>query len=101
MNESEKAVSALVIAGGNAAKLLKLQEEPLYQMTFLVKAPIHIPRVRFVTFGRNAEISTLISDVLPQFPFPVCFVGQNSHSWAKLNDFQHFLSNLHIMHVSG
>ena len=97
----ERLVSAFVIAGSNAAKLLKFQEEHLYQMTFLVQAPIHILRVRFVTFRRNAEISALVSNVLPQFPFPVCFVGQNSHSRAKLNDFQHFLGNLHIMHISG
>ena len=75
MDKGQKTVSQLIIAGSDAAKLFQLQEKRLHQMTFLVESPIHIPGIGFITLGRDAEISAEIGDKLPQFPFPVGFVG--------------------------
>ena len=75
MDKSQEAVSTFVIAGSYAAKLLQLQEKGFHQMSFLVKTPIHEPGIGFIALGRDAEISADIGDKLPQFPFPVGFVG--------------------------
>ena len=75
MDKGQKTVSQLIIAGSDTAKLLQLQEKRLHQMTFLVELPIHIPGIGFIVLGRDTEISTMVGYVLPQFPFPVGFVG--------------------------
>lgn len=101
MNESKETHSKLVITGSDPAKFLQFQEERLYQVSLLVQAPIHIPRVRIVGLRGDAEISAMIGNILPQFPFSVGLVGQNSHSRPQANGFQHFLSDLHVMYVPG
>ena len=88
MDKSQKTVSELIITGSDAAKLFQLQKEDFYQMPFLIKPPIHIPRIGFVDLGRDAEIGTAVGDVLPQFPLAISFVGQYSHSWPQLDCFQ-------------
>ena len=100
VNKSEETVSALVVAGCNTAKLLQLQEERFHQVALLVKAPIHVPRIGFIAFGRNAQISAMVGDLLPQFPF-VGFVCQDGHSGAQFDRFRHVLRRLHVMHISG
>ena len=101
MNESKETHSKLVITGSDPAKFLQFQEERLYQVSLLVQAPIHIPRVRIVGLRRDAEISAMIGNILPQFPFSIGLVGQNSHSRPQANGFQHFLRDLHVMYVPG
>ena len=75
MDKSQEAISAFVIAGSYTAKFLQFQEKRFHQMSFLVKPPIHEPGIGFIALGRDAEISADIGDKLPQFPFPVGFVG--------------------------
>ena len=75
MDKSQEAIRAFVIAGSYAAKFLQLQEKGFHQMPFLVKPPIYEPGIGFIALGRDAEISADIGDKLPQFPFPVGFVG--------------------------
>ena len=75
MDKSQKTVSELIITGSDATKLFQLQKESFYQMPFLIKPPIHIPGIGFIALGRDAEISAEVGDKLPQFPFPVGFVG--------------------------
>ena len=101
MDESKEAGGELVIANGDSAELLELEEEGFHKVTLLVKPPIYIPRIRFITLGRDAEISSVGGNILPQFPFSVGFVSQYSHARPQLYSFQHFLSDLHVMHVSG
>ena len=69
MDKGQETISKLVISCSNAAKLLQLQKEYFNQMPLLIKPPIHIPKIRFITFGRDAEISSVIGNILPQFPF--------------------------------
>ncbi len=101
MDKSQKAASPFIVASSNTAKLFQFQKECFHQMSFLIEPPIHIPRIRIIALGWNAEISAMISDILSQRPLSVSFVSQYSHSRTKLDCFQHLLSNLHVMHVSG
>ena len=45
MDESKEAGSELVIANGDSAELLELEEESFNKMAFLVKPPIDEPRI--------------------------------------------------------
>ena len=100
MDKSEETVSEFIITGSDAAKLFQLQKESFYQMPFLIKPPIHIPRIGFIALGRNTEISIMIGYVFTQFPLAISFVGQHRHTGPQFDSFQHFLSDFHIMHVS-
>lgn len=58
MNESEKALSEFVIAGGDSAKLLEFLKEALHQMAFFVEPPVAIPGIFLVGLRRDAIRST-------------------------------------------
>ena len=51
INESKETGSELIIANGDSAELLELEEELFHEMAFLVKPPIDEPRISFILFS--------------------------------------------------
>ena len=52
-----------VISGGNPAKPFELWEEAFNQLTFLIQAPVHRPRIRNIALWRDRIASSLLRDV--------------------------------------
>ena len=100
MDESKEAGSELVIANGDSAELLELEEEPFYKMAFLVKPPIDVPRISFIIPGRDTEIRIIVGDELAKRPLAIGFISQNSRSF-QVNSAEQLFSDSNVMNVAG
>ena len=60
-------------------------------MAFLVMPPIDRPRVRIIRLGRNTEISVVVGDRFPEFPFVVSSVRKDNRSF-QVNPAEQFFS---------
>ena len=100
MDESKEAGSELVIANGDSAELLELEEEPFYKMAFLVKPPIDVPRISFIILGRDTEIRIVVGDELAKRPFAIGFISKDSRSF-QVNSAEQLFSDSNVMNVAG
>jgi len=100
MNKGEKAPGELVIASSHTAKLLDLEEEVFHQMPLLIFAPVTVPRIGFIGFGRNAEICPAVSQKLPKRKLSVGFVGQNG-GVGKIKIPHELLRHPAVMYLTG
>ena len=100
MDESKEAGSELIIANGDSAELLELEEEPFYKMAFLVKPPIDVPRISFTIPGRDTEIRIMVGDKLAKRPLAVSLIGKDSRSF-QVNPAEQFFSDSNVMNVAG
>ena len=100
MDEGKEASSELVVADGDSAELLELEEEGLHKMAFLVEPPIDKPRVRVVRLGRDAEIRVVVGDKLAKRPLAVSPVSENSGAF-QVNPAEQFFSDSDVTGVAG
>ena len=100
MDESKEAGSELVIANGDSAELLELEEEPFYKRAFLVKPPIDVPRISFIILGRDTEIRIMVGDELTKRPFAIGFISKDSRSF-QVNSAEQLFSDSNVMNVAG
>ena len=100
MDESKEAGSELVIANGDSAELLELEEELFHEMAFLVKPPIDVPRISFTIPGRNAEVRITVGNKLAKRPFAIGFISKDSRSF-QVNPAEQFFSDSNVMNVAG
>ena len=100
MDESKEAGSELIIANGDSAELLELDEEPFYKMAFLVKPPIDVPRISFTIPGRDTEIRIMVGDKLAKRPLAVSLIGKDSRSF-QVNPAEQLFSDSNVMNVAG
>ena len=100
MDEGEEAGGELVIANGDSAELLELEEELFHEMAFLVEPPIDIPWISFTIPGRDTEIGTMVGDKLTKRPFAIGFISKDSRSF-QVNPAEQFFSDSNVMNVAG
>ena len=100
MDKGEEARSKLIVARGDPAGLLELEEELFHKMAFLVEPPIDIPRIGLVFSGWDAEIRIMIGDKLAQRPFAVSFVRKNGRTF-QANPAEQFFSDSDIVGVAS
>ena len=100
MDESKEAGSELIIANGDSAELLELEEEPFYKMAFLVEPPIDVPWISFTIPGRDTEIGIMVGDKLAKRPFAIGFISKDSRSF-QVNPAEQFFSDSNVMNVAG
>ena len=100
MYKREKARSEFVVASGNTAKFLELEEEVLHNMAFFILPPINMPRVNAVLPGRNAEICAAVGDVFSESPLSVRPIRDHSRS-LQLNSAEQFFRDRDVAGVSG
>ena len=100
MDKSKETGSELIIAGGDSAELLELEEEPFYKMAFLVKPPIDVPRISFTIPGRDAEVRVTVGNKLAKRPFAIGFISKDSRSFQG-NPAEQLISDSDIMNVAG
>ena len=100
MDESKEAGGELVIANGDSAELLELEEELFHEMAFLVKPPIDEPRISLIVLGRDAKVRIMIGDKLTQCPFPISFVRKDGRA-LQPNSTEQFFSDRNVMDVAG
>ena len=77
MDEGEEARCELVIAHGDAAELLELEEEGLHKMAFLVQPPIDRPWIGDIRRWRDTVIRTVVGDELAKLTLGVGSVGED------------------------
>ena len=99
MNESEETGSELIIAGGNSAELLELEEEGFHKVTLLVKPPIDMPRIGIIFPRRDTEIRVVVGDKLTELPLAVGSVSENGRP-LEVNLADQFLSDSNVRSVS-
>ena len=100
MDKSKETGSELIIAGGDSAELLELEEEPFYKMAFLVEPPIDVPWISFTIPGRDTEIGTMVGDKLTKRPFAIGFISKDSRPFQGNLAEQHF-SDSDVMNVAS
>ena len=100
MDESKEAGGELVIANGDSAELLELEEELFHEMAFLVKPPIDVPRISFTIPGRDAEVRVTVGNKLAKRPFAIGFISKDSRSF-QVNPAEQFFSDSNVMNVAG
>ena len=100
MDEGKETSSELIVADGNSAELLELEEELFHKMAFLVEPPIDIPRIGLVFSGWDAEIRIMIGDKLAQRPFAVSFVREDGRAF-QANPAEQFFSDSDIVGVAS
>lgn len=100
MDEGKKSAGELVVAGGNPAEFLELEEKGFYQMAFLIKPPVHIPRIGVVRLGWYTEVRVVVGDKLTEFPLAVSPVSENGCS-SEVNLAEQFLSDRDICGVTS
>ena len=99
MDEGEEAGSELVVADGDSAELLELEEEGFHKMAFLVKPPIDIPRIGIIFPRRDTEIRVVVGDELTELPLAIGSVSENGGS-LEVNLGDQFLSDSNVRSVS-
>ena len=77
MDEGEEAGGELVIAHGDTAELLELEEEGLHKMAFLVQPPIDRPWVGDIRRWRDTVIRAVVGDILAKLALGVGSVGED------------------------
>ena len=92
MDEGEEARCELVIAHGDAAEFLELEEEGLHKMAFLVQPPIDRPWIGDIRRWRDTVIGAVGSDILAKFALGVGSVGENGRP-LEVNQADQFLGN--------
>ena len=100
MDEGKETGSEQIIANGDSAELLELEEEPFYKMAFLVKPPIDVPRISFTLPGRDTEIGIMVGDKLAKRPFAIGFISKDSRPFQGNLAEQHF-SDSDVMNVAS
>ena len=100
MDEGKETGSELVIANGDSAELLELEEELFHEMAFLVKPPIDEPRISFTIPGRDAEVRVTVGNKLAKRPFAIGFISKDSRSF-QVNPAEQFFSDSNVMNVAG
>ena len=100
MDEGKEASSELIVADGDSAELLELEEECFHKMAFLVEPPIDKPRVGVVRLGRDAEIRVVVGDKLAKRPLAVSPVSENSGAF-QVNPAEQFFSDSDVAGVAG
>ena len=100
MDEGKDTGSELIIAGGDSAELLELEEEPFYKMAFLVEPPIDVPWISFTIPGRDAEVRVTVGNKLAKRPFAIGFISKDSRSF-QVNPAEQFFSDSNVMNVAG
>ena len=100
MDEGKETSSELIVACGDSAELLELEEELFHKMAFLVEPPIDIPRIGLVFSGWDAEIRIMIGDKLAQRPFAVSFVREDGRAF-QANPAEQFFSDSDIVGVAS
>ena len=100
MDESKEAGSELVIANGDSAELLELEEESFNKMAFLVKPPIDVPRISFTLPGRDTEIRVMVGNKLAKCPFAIGFISKDGRPFQG-NPAEQFFSDSDVMNVAG
>ena len=100
MDKSKETGSELIIAGGDSAELLELEEEPFYKMAFLVEPPIDVPWISFTIPGRDTEIGTMVGDKLTKRPFAIGFISKDSRPFQG-NPAEQLFSDSDVMNVAG
>ena len=100
MDESKEAGGELVIANGDSAELLELEEEPFYKMAFLVEPPIDIPWISFAFPGRATEIRVVVGDELTELPLAIGSVSENGRS-LEVNLGDQFLSDSNVRGIAS
>ena len=100
MDEGKEASSELVVADGDSAELLELEEEGFHKMAFLVEPPIDEPRVGVVRPGRDAEICVVVGDKLAKLPLAVSPVSEDCGVF-EVNLAEQFFSDSDVAGVAG
>ena len=100
MDKSKETGSELIIAGGDSAELLELEEEPFYKMAFLVEPPIDVPWISFTIPGRDTEIGSMVGDKLTMRPFAVGFISKDSRPFQG-NLAEQYFSDSDVMNVAS
>ena len=100
MDEGKETGSEFIIANGDSAELLELEEESFYKMAFLVEPPIDVPRISFTIPGRDTEIRIMVGDELAKRPFAIGFISKDSRSF-QVNPAEQFFSDSNVMNVAG
>ena len=100
MDEGKEASSELVVADGDSAKLLELEEECFHKMAFLVEPPIDEPRVGVVRLGWDAEIRVVVGDKLAKLPLAISPVSKNSGAFQG-NPADQFFSDSDVAGVAS
>ena len=100
MDEGKKASSELVVAGGDSAELLELEEEGFHKMAFFVEPPIDEPRVGVIRLGRDAEIRIVVGDKLAKLPLAVSPVSKDGRTF-EVNLGDQFLGNSDVSGIAG
>ena len=77
MDEGEEAGGELVKAHGDTAELLKLEEEGLHKVAFLVQPPIDRPWVGDIRRWRDTVICAMVGDELAKLALGVGSVGED------------------------
>lgn len=77
MDEGEEARSKLVIAHGDTAELLELEEESLHKVAFLVQPPIDRPGGGDIRRWRDTVIRIVVGDELAKLTLGVGSVGED------------------------
>ena len=78
MDEGKEVSIELVVADGDSAELLELEEEGFHKMAFLVEPTIDEPRIGVIQPGRDAEIRVVVGDKLAKLPIAVGPVSEGS-----------------------
>ena len=100
MDEGEEASSELVVADGDSAELLELEEECFHKMAFLVELPIDEPRVGIVRLGRDTEIRVMVGNKLAKLPLAIGPVSKNSGGF-QVNPAEQFFSDSDVTGVTS
>ena len=100
MDESKETGGELVIANGDSAELLELEEESFNKMAFLVKPPIDVPRISFTIPGRNAEVRITVGNKLAKRPFAIGFISKDGRPFQG-NPAEQLFSDSDVMNVAG
>ena len=77
MDEGEEAGGKLIIAHGDTAELLELEEEGLHKVAFLVQPPIDRPWVGDIRRWRDTVICAMVGDELAKLALGVGSVGED------------------------
>ena len=100
MDEGKEARSELVVADGDSAELLELEEEGFHKMAFLVEPPIDEPRIGIIFPRRDTEIRVVIGDKLAKLPLAVGLVREDSRP-LQVNPAEQFFSDSDVAGVAS
>lgn len=87
MDEGEKVASGLLVAGGDAAKLLDLVPKAFDQITVLVKVVIIVALLLAGAQARDDRLAAPGLDVLDELLAVVAFIPNDDLQWHALDQF--------------